>query len=266
MITEDFIDTLKSERKFFRDQTSLDALKDQLHLQDILNAVNLEAKSLAIQDDTASLQCLLKDLQAAANKSYQYVIDNLGRDPTIVGPSHESAKIAQRAFDTPELAEIILLNLDRQDLLAAEQVNKAFRGCIASSAKLLRAMYLQADFDCDWRSDLSTIWCNSDSGGVNCTVHHEECKSSWQDGEVLVRAEVRVSCDHKTKRLSQPKVSRRKQTTLICQPPITTMSATPMCCMGRCRVYGGQWNGPPHAVEIQNPNGIYNRRLTAYGT
>lgn len=50
-----------------------------------------------------------------------------------------------QVFETPELAEMVLLYLGTKDLLAAGQVNRALAASIAASSKLQKRMYRQAD-------------------------------------------------------------------------------------------------------------------------
>lgn len=69
-----------------------------------------------------------------------------------------SPATAQQVFDTPELMEMILLNLDAFDLLQAQQVNRTMFESIASSEKLQVAMGLRGDSDSPFRSMFRRDW------------------------------------------------------------------------------------------------------------
>lgn len=65
--------------------------------------------------------------------------------PIAKRPSAQSAVLAQKLFDTPELLENVLIHLKIRDTLAAQQAGRVWRDSINGSVQLQRAMGLRFD-------------------------------------------------------------------------------------------------------------------------
>lgn len=164
---------------------------------------------------------------------------------------------------TAELAEMVLLNLDVEDLLSASQVNQFFAASISASSKLQMKMYLRADTSAFWSSFFndprqSSIYCNTlvrvrKNVGKQVLSPLALENGIQQNRQVAFKVTLRVSRpDGGAFTFHEPPAKQKSM--LICQPPITEVRATPVC--DHVKSSGGNKNGDPAAITIHRPEGI----------
>lgn len=259
MITNDNLDSQKATRKFHGKSQFLNALKDQLFLQDTLHSIKQEVENLSSYANTHPLRQLISDFEKGTMGLGQSITNGLVHDAIYAVPTNESAGCALRVFGTPGLAEMILLELEPRDLLVVEQVNRALRSSIASSPKLQRKLFLNGSEHCFWRTHLKdkAAW---NEAVVTCSIQLDASDTLQDEGKACVTATVCVRKDNASGEFQHPEMISRQRLMLICQPPITKMEAMADCCLYR---FFGSYLAPrprvanlPRVLYLESPSGI----------
>lgn len=231
-ITNDYIESLKAPVRHksppcLEPVQLLEPLKDKIYLEGNLCALEQQLSVPQDQLNISKLQDLLKEAKESAQLLRAFITNGIGGDPLYAAPTTQTAVKAIKVFETAELAEMVLLYLDVDDLLAARQVNRTLAASITSSSKLQKEMYLQVDPDAHWSTYFTGQ--NKWSRGI---IRKEPWRSlSHDDTRVKkVYVDVGVPSDLPLDQHFVPRTPPAVASMLICQPPVTEMVAHPYCC------------------------------------
>lgn len=130
------VDILKHQ---YRSCNDLQRVKDQVGKDAIGGFLKVQQPLETVERNLATIR--------------QNVVNVLGCDPLAMAPSQRSAQKADEVFRIPELAEMILLNLDAEQLLSTMSTNRALAAAISSSLKIQMKLGLRPDCNAAWRSN-----------------------------------------------------------------------------------------------------------------
>ncbi|KAK5126956.1 hypothetical protein LTR85_008314 [Meristemomyces frigidus] len=156
-------------------------------------------------------------------------------DPLKTTPSTESAVTARKVFETPELAEMSLMQLGVVDLLYATQVNHAFAASVASSPNIQMKMGIRQTPDTYFTTNFDPVRRTRGDGclpGLNCLIisdrfsHDQDRDESDPTINVAADFSVSRSSDH----YSLPHIGSVGRSMLLCQPAVKRLDVEISCC------------------------------------
>ncbi|KAK4540811.1 hypothetical protein LTR36_008888 [Oleoguttula mirabilis] len=220
-------------------------------LQDTLKKLRTLTNGPVLPTDQVG--SLIDQLQQDAEGVKKYFIDALGQPFAAGPPTEASTAKAQEVFSSPELLEMILLQLPPRHVLAAQSINKTFEALIATSPQLQQYLGLRADptadFATPFRHTYEGGWpyfaCRSGRDTLSidypfATSHQEPDLDGF---EIHASFSSRIYSN-----AILPRLGERCLSMLICQPPIYEMQASVSCC-DRSR-----FRGLPAAVVLSAAN------------
>lgn len=193
----------------------------------------------------------------------KYLARSLGVSFANSQPNEASTAKAQQVFQVPELLEMILLKLPPKSIFAAQQVCQTFSALISSSSKIQHYLGLKADLHCNFSTCFDkhslSLW-----GGFQCRPEFDlsHRRLDWLRRRIHTNSsepEPQSNTLEVTAKFSPhsklPRLGKRCQSMLICQPPVYEMEATTACCNDRARrrLPGAL---PPVPVSIKSKTGI----------
>ena len=204
-------------------------------------------------ETSTDLQQVVQRVREDMTGISEFLEDQFGTYVMSERATANSAAKAQQVFDTPELLELILLNLECPDLLEVQQVNrtstysslgpKTTVGLISpttpvqvnidSSDKLQSLLGLRGDPKSSYKPTFQ-LW-DRDKTSLYCETNYKRSPSNpfvyytppaLEDDEIEITAYF-VSHDH------LPRLGKRCRSMLICQPPVMEMRPSLNCCSAR---------------------------------
>ena len=176
---------------------------------------------------TSQLANLVNSLQQDANGITSFLAKTAGIAVKAVAPTEASTAKAQKVFHTPELLEMILLELQPQHVLVAQQVTKTFDSLISTSPKLQHHLGLRPNPE----SSFAAPRCINGWGHFTCSP--KDCASSifsWSRSQQQSERgpnDLEICASFSTK---LPRLGDRCRSMLICQPPVYEMEVKTTCC------------------------------------
>ncbi|KAK5126930.1 hypothetical protein LTR85_008288 [Meristemomyces frigidus] len=194
-----------------------------------------------ITDHVADIAKLKELLKAADSENerlaqrHNEFLDAIDYDE-IIPPNAEAA--ALKVFNTPELLELILLNLGVDDLCRVQGASRTMRDATDASINIRRKIFLQADERAHLQL-LPGLHQGSDEALQVDFRHHPAVNGRFD----LPKEEVVGSLY-----APYPTIGHRRRLMLIVQPPTYDMTVTPNCCLFHSR--------PKSRDVIKNKKGI----------
>ncbi|KAK4957153.1 hypothetical protein LTR10_005111 [Elasticomyces elasticus] len=210
----------------------IDMLKHQQQVIDNLAVLGNGGRSGSKSKTTALAEC-----RSSMRVMRSFLCRFMNHDPLKTLPSNRSQKAAERVFGIPELAEIILLELDTYSTLQAMQACTALAATIASPRIQIK-LGLRAQSNSDWYSPF-----NHAQG--DRSIGSQSVKSM-----ILARLEGQLHRDY-SELAEMSRFGERIQSMLICQPPITEMAIRVNCCR-TASIDHARWQ----AERVKNSQGI----------
>ncbi|KAF2766523.1 hypothetical protein EJ03DRAFT_353894 [Teratosphaeria nubilosa] len=178
---------------------------------------------------------LLNERQAHEAGLLRNLSDYFGPSFTTSYPTEHSSK-AEEVFSTPELFELVLIHLHARDIFIVQQVSKNINDTIKQSGRIQRFIGLRADPNAYFNSPVSNShWAYSESLPVCCPQHERSPYMFSIPGRHFSipgpdELSINVSFDLRKPKLSG--IGRACRSMLVCQPPVTELSAHVECCNG----------------------------------
>lgn len=224
----------------------------------------MEIKVLSTQNETNRLNSLLQNADRGAQMLHRFLNYKPRGDPLKTLPTEVSAKKAQQVFEIAELAEMILLELEPRDILAALEVNKAFAASVDGSSKLQTKLCYRSESCSTWRSNFFVD--DKRNKSIRPKLTCALAKRFWflpryWTENPLVYVTLAISRESKFGGGEFPRILRKFHSMLICQPPITEMVAMPKCCESRGRELLADIPDPSTPITITSSTGITVRDL-----
>ena len=136
----------------------------------------------------------------------------------------KTAPLAQKVSNIPELLEAILQNLDLQDILRAQQVNRLFFNVIEGSTNIERQVGLRADFEAPLDLPLANLVQLN-----RFVVYPQSGFAKAPEKDIKCGMGIHIPSNTKL-----PSLGQKSRSVLFCQPPVTHIDAfVPCCCPNR---------------------------------
>jgi len=164
---------------------------------------------------------------AILRSTRSYLLEHFAHIPIILRPTDSSARKAKEVFGIPELLETILLHLCPRELISAQRINKTINATVSTSAKAQRIIFL--------KPDSSAFFSTPDY--IRCIRFRHEWDYSGMPKIINGHGDasfVRITVGSRI-RERFPKPQMRE--TLICQPPVSNITASMACCNGQFSDY-----------------------------
>ncbi|KAK5127048.1 hypothetical protein LTR85_008407 [Meristemomyces frigidus] len=200
---------------------------------------------------TEQIDTLLNQLQDQADGIKAYLTESLGQVFAAGAATEESTAKAQEVFNSPELLEMIMMQLHPRHILVAQRVNKTFEALISTSPKVQQYLGLRADAT----SAFATAFRNYMDGWPSFTCRSAQDMFSFGYSPLRRETEpdpdafeIRASFSPWTSSAaSLPKLGDRCLSMLVCQPPIFEMQACVSCCDRH------RYLGHPFPPDVKDP-------------
>ncbi|KXS95153.1 hypothetical protein AC578_5108 [Pseudocercospora eumusae] len=205
-------------------------------------ACNIQRELASMRENFSSLQATIdgfnaessidinaiREIDGSIKSLEQLYMSIVSSIPVHARPTTKSAAKAHKLFDIAELLEKVLLNLDFASMIRVQQAHSVFRNAFKQSARLQQVTGLRPSSEGPTYSPLANLFFISRGCLVRFQHTSRRGTRPLADDEVFISATFSSVDPFDSREL--PTVGPMLQKSLVCQPPLTTMTIRTSCC------------------------------------